>query len=834
MKYKTLYPWLLERASWAIIMLAALIVVLFASQLNQVKLDASSDSLTLENDQGLADYRKFTGDYDSGDFLLITYTAHDDLFTDEGLLRLKALRTEIAALEGVESVISILDAPLINSPKMSISDLVSNPPYIFDERVDREMAKQELIESPLYKKMVLSDDKQTTAMMINLEVDHKSLELAAERSQWRMAKQLAKDDWTPEQQLQLDQANKTYRDYRTQAQQDSSAFIKDFRQLLDGYRDHATIHLGGVPMIASDMIGFIGSDLVVFGSGVILMMIVLLALFFKQWQFVVAPVVLCLFVLVVVLGVLGALDWRMTVISSNFLSLLLIITLSMSIHILVRFRELTRIHPNDAPNRRIVEAMKAMFTPCLYATLTTVVAFTSLVVSDIRPVIDFGWMMTMGLAIAFASVFLLLPAMMHYMPNLKGDSGNDVTVHTTQKFAAVASGRSKTVVVVGLVLAVISAIGISRITVENRFIDYFDESTEIYKGMELIDRELGGTTPLEILIMGEVEEFDYGYADGDDDPFADVEVEEDPFGDFEEESSGAIAGPWFTKDGLDRIEAIHTRLEEHPAIGKVQSLAMGYQVAQLVVGSGLDDFTLALIGQELPDNIRDVVVEPFLSEDGMQTRISIRVIDSTPNLSRLELVKGVEEMLLTEFNYRPDQIKLTGMLVLYNNMLQSLFKSQILTLGAVFIGILIMFVVLFRSLSLSLIAIFPNLLAASVVLGGMGFAQIPLDMMTITIAAVSIGIGVDQSIHYIVRFRRELAATSDYAASIKAAHSTIGKAVYFAGITIVLGFSILVLSNFMPTIYFGLLTGAAMLAAMLGSLILLPALLMLFKPLKVA
>jgi len=832
MKYKRIYPLLIERYSWAVITFAVVIAAIFASQLTNVKLDASSDSLTLENDQGLADYRKFTGDYDSGDFLLITYTANEDLFTDEGLLRLKALRTEIAALEGVESVISILDAPLINSPKMSISDLVSNPPYIFDERVDREMAKQELVDSPLYKKMVLSDDKRTTAMMINLEVDHRALELASERSKWRMAKREAGESWSPEQQVKLDQANQAYRNYRTQAQQNSSKFIKDFRTLLDGYRDHATIHLGGVPMIASDMIGFIGSDLVVFGSGVILMMIVLLALFFKQWQFVVAPVVLCLFVLVVVLGILGAADWRMTVISSNFLSLLLIITLSMSIHILVRFRELTRLRPTDELNTRIVEAMKAMFTPCLYATMTTVVAFVSLVVSNIRPVIDFGWMMTMGLAVAFSSVFLLLPSLMRYMNNMKGDSGNDATAHTTQRFASLASDRAKVVVLVGVALAIVSTLGISRITVENRFIDYFDEDTEIYKGMELIDRELGGTTPLEILIMGEVEEFDYGYTD--DDPFAEVEVEEDPFGDFEEESSEAIAGPWFTKDGLDQIESIHKRLEENPAIGKVQSLAMGYQVAQLVVGSGLDDFTLALIGQELPENIRDVVVDPFLSADGMQTRISIRVIDSTPNLSRLELVKGIEEMLLSEFNYRPDQIKLTGMLVLYNNMLQSLFKSQILTLGAVFIGILIMFVVLFRSLSLSLIAILPNLLAASMVLAGMGFAQIPLDMMTITIAAVSIGIGVDQSIHYIVRFRRELESTKDYKASIKAAHSTIGKAVYFAGITIVLGFSILVMSNFMPTIYFGLLTGAAMLAAMLGSLVLLPALLMLFKPLKVA
>ncbi len=832
MRNNSLYSAVISRYYWVILLVATTLAIIFSTQLGQLKLDASSDSLTLENDQGLADYREYSATYDSGDFLVITYTAHDNLFSDSGLQRLRSLREAIAEMDNVESVISILDAPLINSPKMSIGDLVENPPLIDDPRVDIELAKVELVESPLYKKMVLSSDYKTTAMLINLKLDRTALELVSERSRLIAEKQSAGENFTSEQQQQLNQAKLAYREHRDQEQARSSQFIADLRALLDTYEDEATIHLGGVPMIASDMISFIESDLFVFGGGVLLMLVVLLAVFFKQWQFVVAPLMLVLFVLVSVLGILAITDWRMTVISSNFLSLLLIITLSMSIHICVRFREITLKHPEYSFDQRIEQSMRAMFIPCLYATLTTVVAFVSLVVSDIRPVIDFGWMMTMGLGVAFAAVFLLLPSVMRLMPGLKGDSGTDASAAATKAFALLATKYTVAVVSLAVLSAIISAVGIRQITVENRFIDYFDEDTEIYKGMELIDRELGGTTPLEILIMGEPEpEFDFG----DDDPFAEVEVEEDPFAGFEgDEEADTIDGPWFTREGLNQIEAIHTRLEQDPAIGKVQSLAMGYQIAKQVVGGGLDDFTLALLGQELPQDIKDVVVDPFLSADGLQTRISIRVVDSTPNLSRLDLVQDIRNVLEQEFGYSRDEYKLTGMLILYNNMLQSLFKSQILTLGAVFVGIVLMFIVLFRSVSLSLIAIVPNLLAAAMVLGGMGYVGIPLDMMTITIAAVSIGIGVDQSIHYIVRFRRELAQSGDYAQAIVAAHTTIGKAVYFAGITIVLGFSILVFSMFMPTIYFGLLTGAAMLAAMLGSLLLLPSLLMLFKPLKVA
>ena len=501
-------------------------------------------------------------------------------------------------------------------------------------------------------------------------------------------------------------------------------------------------------------------------------------------------------------------------------------------------------------------------------------------VSGIRPVIDFGWMMTIGLIIAFVLAFIVVPAGLMLFPivkhNSKDNNKKGQTVAFTLRFSRFTEKNGGFVLLMGALVSILSLLGISRLEVENRFIDYFHPSTEIYQGMLVIDQQLGGTASLDIIlnrlaapvqqpvstkISIEDQEF------FDDDPFAppaiatnvdnvfddrldnvfddnaDLFDEPDPFAENKtqaaegsvKESVKSVSSYWFTQAGLEKVSDVHRYLEDLPEVGKVQSLAMVYQVASdlNVNGKRLNDFELALLRNVLPDTISNFLIKPYLDDELEQTRITLRVKETDPNLRRADLLKKIRTHLVEKMGFAPESVNLTGVLVLYNNMLQSLFKSQILTLGAVFIGIMLMFLILFRSLVLAFIALIPNMLAALAVLGGMGLMRIPLDMMTITIAAIAIGIGVDDAIHYIYRYRKEFALDKNYVATMHRTHSSIGRAMYYTSITIIVGFSILALSKFIPSIYFGLLTGVAMFAAIIASLTLLPKLLLLSKPLGI-
>ncbi len=283
---------------------------------------------------------------------------------------------------------------------------------------------------------------------------------------------------------------------------------------------------------------------------------------------------------------------------------------------------------------------------------------------------------------------------------------------------------------------------------------------------------------------------------------------------------------------LEEAEEIHNYLEQLPEVGKVLSIATGMKVFKhLNDGKMPEDYELALLRKRLPENVKEALLDPYLSPDANQTRFTMRLIESSPTLKRKTLINQIKTYLVEERGFSEVNVHPTGLAVLYNNLLQSLYRSQILTLGAVFIAILGMFVILFRSVSLSILAIMPNLLAAGLVLGLMGWVGIPLDMMTITIAAITIGIGVDDTIHYVHRFQVEFGKYRQYRETIKVCHGSIGRAMYYTSLTITAGFSILALSNFIPTIYFGLLTGFAMLVALMSNLTLLAALLLLFQPL---
>ena len=562
---------------------------------------------------------------------------------------------------------------------------------------------------------------------------------------------------------------------------------------------------------------------------------------FRQTRWVVLPLVTCGFSIVMMLGWLSWIDWRLTVISSNFVALLLVLTMALTIHLIVRYRELHHERPDASQLELVRDMVRFMARPCIYTVLTTIVAFASLVVSGIRPVIDFGWMMTIGLAVSLVLGFLVIPAGMLVLGKAKvvqaGSQGGQLPAH----FSNFTERHGTLVLVVSLVVSFISIVGISKLQVDNRFIDYFKKDTEIYQGLSIIDRKLGGTTPLDIIIQAPASAAmpqTLGVPEGDDpfdeaDPFESDPFEEDPFGDDafgEDNPNQQKPSYWFSRSGLEELEKITSYLDDMDEIGRIDSLVTAFHVANDLTGHRMNDFELAVMRKSLSPEMNRFLLAPYLNDETDETRLTMRTVESEGTLNRQQLLDEIDSFLMDEVGLKPEQFRLSGLMVLYNNMLQSLFHSQIITLGAVFLGIMLMFVVLFRSLLIAFIAIFPNILAACVVLGVMGWAGIPLDMMTITIASITVGIGVDDTLHYIYRFREEFAKDRDYIATMHRSHESIGIAMYYTSIIIIVGFSILALSNFMPSVYFGFLTGLAMFTALLASQTLLPKLILLTRP----
>jgi len=835
-----LYDKIILQNPWTAIIVVFVLAIIMALGLPNFKLDASADSLTLEHDDDLNFSREVVQRYGSDNFLIVTFSPSQGvLFDQNNLDTLAALRKDLLQIEGIESVLSMLDVPLLYSPKIDITDLTGELNTLMSEGVDKQLAKTEFLSSPIYKDVILSADGNTTGMMATLNLDETYLHLVSKRDSLRLLRDT--DGLSAQQEIQLQEVSAEFLNYRTAKAEVDHKRVAQIRELIEDYRDRATIFLGGPDMITADMITFIKSDLTVFGAGILVFIIATLAIIFRRIRFVVLPLITCALCLVIILGFLSWIDWRLTVISSNFVLLLLIITLALTIHLIVRYRELQSNNPESNQHKLVSQTVISMAKPCLYTVLTTIVAFTSLVVSDIRPVIDFGWMMTMGISLALVIAFIIIPAGMVLLGKGPHTSLQDNSSAFTAKFAWLTEHYGTLILLTALSLAALSAYGISKLEVENRFIDYFRSDTEIYRGMETIDTALGGTTPLDIIIqapvfdeptINDIEEFE----STDDDYFLDDDYAfEDEYGDMEEElaqddASGLAESYWFSSAGLADLEKLQTFIDAQPEVGKVNSLVQLYAVARDLSNRDLNDLEIAIMRQSLSDEIYQQMVAPYLLEDIDEARIQLRAMETGGQLRRAELLEKIHQYAIDEVGIAPENIRFTGILVLYNNMLQSLYKSQIVTLGAVFIGIMIMFLVLFQSVKISIIAILPNFLAAGIVLGSMGIFGIPLDMMTITIAAITVGIGVDHAIHYLTRFKREFSLDSNYIGAMHRAHASIGQALFYTSITIIAGFSILALSNFIPSVYFGLLTGLAMLAALLGSMTLLPQLIIISKP----
>lgn len=827
---------------------SVLILALIAAfGMTNFKLDASADSLTLEHDNSIDYYREMSKRYQSGDILVLTYSPKTEMFSPESIQTLTKLRDDLAKVEGVASVYSILDVPLLYSPMRPLAQVKEFPRNLLSPGVDFDMAKKEFLTSPVYRDTLLSPDGKTSAILLNLKVNNQYIEMARHRDALREKRD--KEGLSKEEEKELEQVAAEFLAYRTAVAADDSARVEIVRGIAKRYQDQAQIFLGGVTMITSDMISYIKSDLVIFGAALLIFIVFMLAVIFRQWRFVVLPLSACLLSVILMLGWLSWIDWRMTVISSNFVALLLIMVFAFTIYLVVRYREIHAANPEKSQADIVLEMVGNMVVPCLYSALTTIVAFLSLIMSGIRPVIDFGWMMTIGLAVGFIITFVVLPAGLMLLPKGEPKDKGDNSAALTLVFSRLAQFHGGKILLLSAIVIAASIFGISKLEVENRFVNYFKSDSEIHQGLTVIDTQLGGTVTLDIILDAEKSEMPVSspVADslsstdaGSESSSATEEVsddfsEEDPFGEMgdafgSDEEEPANQSYWYSVSGMDQIKQLHDYLETLPEVGKVQSLAIAYQLANDVNKGKLNEFELNVMRNMLSDEIKKFMITPYLSDEHQQTRISLRVIETTPGLKRAELVEKIRSYAINQVGLKEEQVHFTGMLVLYNNMLQSLFQSQIATIGIVFVSIMLMIIVLFRSFKIALISILPNLMAASAVLGAMGLTGIPLDMMTTTIAAIVVGVGVDQAIQYFYRYRDEFAIDKNYIAAMHRSHASIGRAMYYSSATIVIGFSTLMLSQFIPSIYFGALTAFAMLMAILGTLTLLPKLILIMKP----
>ncbi|MEE4264135.1 MAG: MMPL family transporter [Desulfobacteraceae bacterium] len=822
---KNFYDKLILRYPRLVILCILVAIAFLGYKARDFQLDASAETLLLETDKDLQYSRIIKARYGGYDYLVMTYAPDHDLFSDKGLADLTRLRDELLQLKSVSSVVSILDIPLIESPPVPVKELATHIQTLLSPTVDRELAREELKNSPLYQNLLISPDLKTTALQINFWTDRIYEHLISRRDHF-LAEQIA-GPLMPSEIAKLKQINTELQKGRDGRKKARHLDITKVRAIMESHRKDARLFLGGVSMIADDLISFIKKDLKIFGIGVLFFLVVTLGLIFKNKRWVILPILCCAFSAISMMGLLGMFGWQVTVISSNFISLQLIITMAITIHLIVRYQDLARLKP-DAEHRELVfETIRLMLTPCLFTALTTMAGFGSLLLCDILPVRTFGWMMIAGIVVSLLVTFLLFPAGLMVVRKKPTNIRKKSSHSLTSLLAGFTANHGRLILVLSGAMFIISAIGISRLAVENSFIDYFKKSTEIYQGMKVIDQNLGGTTPLDVIV--EIDVTKTPAAGGEATADANADKEFDEFDEFEKKEKGEKY--WFSADRMTLVKKIHDYLESVPEIGKVLSLGTVLKLAEkLNNGKPLDNFQLALLYGELPDRFKELLLKPYVSVKHNQLRFSVRVRDSEKSLQRNALLKKIRNDLTDKVGLKKENVQLTGLLVLYNNMLQSLFDSQILTLGVVVLALMAMFLILFRSLKLALIAIVPNLLAIGAVLGFMGWAHIPLDMMTITIAAISIGIAVDNSIHYIYRFKNEFSVNPDYIKTLHYCHGSIGYALYYTSVTIILGFSILAFSSFLPTIYFGLLTGLAMLIALVASLTLLPQLLIVFKP----
>ena len=792
-----------------VISLVLVLSVVFGYLSTKLSIDASAETLLLEHDPDLKAYRQIAKRYDSPGLLVVAFTPKDDLFSSKNLELIKKLSDELAKNDMVSSVISILNVPLLNSVKGGVTGILDHTPTLSDKDINISKAKLEFAKSPIYSGNLISKDLKTTAIALNLKQDEKFNELLNERN--LLSQKESNGTITQAEEEKFKALVTEFKAYRDELRKSDHKNLEAIKTAIAKFNANDELFLGGANMIADDMIGFIKSDLLVYGLSVLALLSFSLWLFFRQIRWIVLPMFICAVSAIFTTGIFGMFGWEVTVISSNYIALQLIITISTVIHLVVSYREFYARHPKYSQNQLIYLTLRDKFSPSFWAIFTTVIGFSSLMSADIKPVIMLGIMMSAGISVSLVLAFLLFGAINVNLKKLAPVRTFENSFKFTKYCANLALNSRKIIYAVCVLVVCFGVYGISKIKVENSFIGYFKESTQIRQGMQVIDTKLGGTIPVDVIVKFKESE-----------PKQEKTDEKDDF-ESEFENDAKSAKYWFNSYHTRVAEKIHDYLKEQNFVGNVSSLATLIKAIKELNNGVSDDFLLAAMYEKLPLEYKNILLSPYVSVENDELRFSLRIVDSDPKLRRNLFLKELREGLLELTKNDNVSIEVVGMMVLYNNMLQNLLSSQVDTFGLTVAILFVIFCFVFRSIKLATIAIVSNLIPLCTLFGVMGFFGIPLDVMSITIAAISIGIGVDDIIHYIHRFKEEL-LTKDVFESIKAAHASIGYAMYYTSFTIFLGFSVMITSNFIPTIYFGLLTDLVMVFMLLGALIILPSL----------
>jgi predicted RND superfamily exporter protein len=810
----SIYKKILEQPKLVLILLLILLSLAFY-QGKKFQLDASADTLLIENDPDLNYLRSVNERYASEDFFVVTYSPKQPL-NKSNIKEFKKFVEEINNFKWVSKTISILNSPLFESSDKPLIEKIKDIEYITSKDVDFNKALRELKNSPVYKKLIINDDASVFGIVVYIKDNQEYLSALKLNKNFLDKKQ--KNQLTSDDKIQFEKHSVYLEKLKKQRNKEYEDYNSEIRSHITNYKSQASINLSGIPMIVEDLINYVKKDIVIFGSGVFIFMLITLWIIFRDIKWVIFPLLSCLISIALMIGTLGYLNWKVTVISSNFISIMLVLTMEINIHYIQRYKQFQNLYPKKKETELTQLTADGIFQSILYGVFITIIGFLSFIFCDIRPVIDFGYMMSVGLIISMLVTMILLPSLIiQFKPKIsKNDYEKDSKFF--KNLANFAINQKLLIIFSSAAILLASFYGSSKITVENSFINYFNKDTEIYKGMKLIDEKLGGTTPLEIIVK-----------------FKDTSSKKDSSDDFFETSNTDEFKDsyWFTNFRTGTITNVHKYLESLPEIGKVLSFYSVIQMGEKINDNKkLGSLEMAILYSKLPDDIKKNIVSPYISIENNEARFSVRVVDSNPNLNRKELLKKIQKHLEENLKLSKDDFKVTGVFVLFNNQLQSLYKSQIQTLSFSYFGILLALFILFRSWKLSLIASAPDMVASMLILGSLGFLKIPLDMMTITIATIVMGIGTRAGIYYINRFKSEFAIHKDYKKTIIACHETVGKSIVIAALTIIFGFSILVLSNFNPTINFGILIGIAIFAALILSLTIMPLLLLITKPFK--
>ncbi len=805
-----LFCFFIDKSKATLFVLLLAFVCLFKFSFN-LQVDASSETLMLNNDSDLAFARKMAKRYETPNFLVLTYTPNSPLLSKKSLDNLKNLNEKLKSVKQISSTICILNTPLLQSPIKPIEELVKKLPNLSEKGIDLELVKKEFLTSPLYKNTLVSADFKTTAIVINLKDDKKYTKLLNARNE---LEDKGKTDTKEYKNIQ-----KEFKAHRDKQRQIDSNTIKQIRQIIANNDFDAKVFLGGVNMIADDMISFVKNDILLYGSSLFILLSLTLFIIFRQIHWVFLSLAICTICIFITTGILGFFDFEITVISSNFISLQLIITLSIVLHLIVCYNQNAKKYTKTSQKRLILATLLRKADPSFFAVITTISGFLSLIFSNIKPIINLGFMMSLGISISLILSFILFASLTSLMKKQTSTKRQIQSYTFSRAISSFVLADKKFILTTSFVLFFIALILSKDIEVENSFINYFKSSTEIYKSMEVIDKKLGGTTPLDVIVS-----------------FKQTKQTAQDFDEFENEfaENKNEAKYWFSRPKIELIQKVSKYLQSRPEIGSVQSFDTLLSIGKtLNKNEELNSFLIAVMYDKMPKNYKKMIISPFVSIKDNEVRFSTRVIDSNPSLKRDEFIQTLKKDLANIIPEHMASFRLSSFMILYNNMLQSLYKSQILTLGFVVLLLAGMFFILFKNLKLATIAITSNVIPLSLLFAFMSFFNIPLDMMSITIAAISIGIGVDDTIHYIHCFKDEFNKSKDYKLALKTSHDKIGYAMLYTSLAIILGFSVLVISNFIPIIYFALLTILVMSLVLVGALFLLPKLILVIKPFKV-